>query len=271
MSEPLFSVRMRASARKKHISGAEGIYKTDRVEATLLQFLYRALNHERGLPEEVVLTVEPIKDKPLRLKAPPVYTARIRDNHNAWSFIKELLMAVGISPECFERAKELIFSACSLRGAAVYTTKTTMRLDRNHERGIRARMLGITEEAKVELYEILEAQGLDTRVVSEALVLATKVINTPGVVAELCVSDNPSYTTGYVSIRGLGYIRVPFIKHSGSDCGGRVFFVEEDADITAIEDFLRNRPVMVNEISTFHGIINPDEIIGLLDSKSCIG
>ena len=270
MSEPLLSVRMRASARRKHISGAEGIYKTDRVEATLLQFLYRALNHERGLPEEVVLTVEPIKTEPLRVKAPPVYTACITDNQNAWSFIKELLMGVGISPVCFERAKGLIFSASSLRGAAVYTAKTARRLDSDHERGIRARMLGITEEAKAELYETLDALGLNTRVVSEALVLATKVINTPGVVAELCVSDNPSYTTGYVSIRGLGYIRVPFIKHSGSDCGGRVFFVEEGSDIKAIEKFLENTPVMVNEISTFHGIINPDEIICLLDSKPCI-
>ncbi len=270
MNETLWSVRMRASDQKKHISGAEGIYRKHRIEDVLLEYLYRALSHERGIPHKIVITVEPVCTPAINISTLPVYTVRISDTEQAWRFIEKLVLHAGLSRECFLKARDVVFSETSLRGAALYTRKTARRLDRDHERGIRARMLGITEEAKAELYEILEAQGLNTRVVSEALVLASKVLNTPAVVAELCVSDNPSYTTGYVSIRGLGYIRVPFIKDSGSACGGRVFFVEEDADIIAIEDFLRDRPVMVNEIAPFHGIINPDEIIGLLDSKSCI-
>lgn len=261
---------MRASEGQRHISGAEGIYKRHKVESVLLEYLYRALSHERGMPEQIVITLEPLRSPPISISTLPVYTVSIKDTGQAWRFIEELVIHAGVSRECFLRAKELLFSETSLRGAALYSIKTARRLDRDHCRGIRARMLGITEEAKAELYEILEARGLNTRVVSEAVILASKVLSTPGVKAELCVSDNPSYTTGYVSIRGVGYIRVPFIKEAGSASGGRVFFVKEDADPQAIEDFLENTPVMVNEIAPFHGIINPDEAISMLDSKSCI-
>ncbi len=261
---------MRASAFKKHISGAEGIYKRHWIQKILLDYLYRALGHERGLPEKIVFTIEPVKTVPMNIKSLPVYTAHIVDMEDAWRFIKKLLLRAGVSQECFEKARMLVFSSCSMRGAAVYTRERARRLDSDSERGIRARMLGISEDAREELIAVLKKQGLNTRVVSEALILASKVLMAPGMVAELCVSDNPSYTTGYVSIRDVGYIRIPFIKDSGSACGGRVFFVEEDASINVIKEFLETSPVMVNEISTFHGIINPDEIISMLDSKSCI-
>ncbi|RMG71643.1 MAG: hypothetical protein D6710_05785, partial [Nitrospirae bacterium] len=252
------------------ISGAEGIYRKEELTRVLPEYINRALTHERGRPDRVFLTVEPVKDEPLYISSLPVYTASIDDHKGAWLFIHRLLTEAGISEESFAEAKGLVLSGLPLRGAAVYSLKTARRVDPNRERGIRARLLGITDEAKEVLERILSEKGLNIRVVSEAIVLASKVLNAPEVVAELCVSDNPSYTTGYVSLKGLGYVRVPFIKREGEHAGGRVFFVREDADIDKLRDYLEEKPVVVNEISAFHGIINPDEIIGLVNSKSCL-
>ena len=56
----------------------------------------------------------------------------------------------------------------------------------------------------------------------EALVLATKVQSCPGIVGELCWSDDPDYTVGYVACNGI-YHRIPNMKEMGNPIGGRVF------------------------------------------------
>ena len=48
----------------------------------------------------------------------------------------------------------------------------------------------------------------------EALVLATKVQSCPGIVGELCWSDDPDYTVGYVACNGI-YHRIPNMKEMG--------------------------------------------------------
>ena len=57
----------------------------------------------------------------------------------------------------------------------------------------------------------------------EALVLASKVQSAEGIVGELCWSDDPDYTVGYVACSGV-YHRIPNMKKLGSNIGGRVFF-----------------------------------------------
>ena len=53
--------------------------------------------------------------------------------------------------------------------------------------------------------------------------LATKVANAPGIVGEICVSDDPDYVTGYVATKEIGYCRITTIKEMGDPCGGRIF------------------------------------------------
>ena len=53
----------------------------------------------------------------------------------------------------------------------------------------------------------------------EAIVLATKVANCPGIIGEICISDDPEYVTGYVSSKEIGYRRITKMKRMGSEKG----------------------------------------------------
>jgi 6-carboxyhexanoate--CoA ligase len=87
--------------------------------------------------------------------------------------------------------------------------------------------------------------GINTDTVKEALVLASKVASTDGVVAELCASDDPGYTTGYVASKAIGYTRLTNIKEKGSPRGGRVFFLQSGADVGGVAASLEAAPALV--------------------------
>jgi 6-carboxyhexanoate--CoA ligase len=81
--------------------------------------------------------------------------------------------------------------------------------------------------------------------VKEALVLATKVIEHPATVAELCWSDDPEYITGYVASKKLGYQRITKLKEYGDERGCRIFFVNGLTDLPAYIHYLEKQPVFV--------------------------
>ena len=60
----------------------------------------------------------------------------------------------------------------------------------------------------------------------EAIVLATKVVNAPGIIAELCLSDDPDYLVGYLASLKHGYVRLMPMKEMGNPHGGRVFIFD---------------------------------------------
>lgn len=83
---------------------------------------------------------------------------------------------------------------------------------------------------------------------SEALALATKVVNAPGILAELCISDDPNYIIGYVASKEDGYIRISKLKEKGSDKGARIFLY--DGDIDKLEEtinYLEKKKVLIYE------------------------
>jgi len=112
-----------------------------------------------------------------------------------------------------------------------------------------------------ELSTRLSKKGINNDTVKDALILASKVLSYDHVVAELCVSDNPNYTTGYVASKDLGYVRIPNIKSNGSKSGGRAFFVNEGTDINGIIEYLERRPVIIGKVSLCRGIVSSDEIL----------
>ncbi len=81
------------------------------------------------------------------------------------------------------------------------------------------------------------------------------------IISELCVSDNPDYTTGYVASKSLGYVRIPHIKDRSSMYGGRVFFVKDSVDLNLLKRYLEERPVIINIISRCKGQMKLDEIM----------
>ncbi|NOY39200.1 MAG: 6-carboxyhexanoate--CoA ligase [Nitrospirae bacterium] len=252
---------MRASEGEKHISGAEGLYPEDELQETVAAYLQRALQHDRGEPDRVVLTVERLEEEPQLIEMQPVYTVSTGNYSEAWRFVKEGLICLGVSGETFNLARSIIESPDVMRGAAIVRAVSGVRAEPDMLRGVRATRLGIMPGLLPVLYEALGRFDADRAVVSEAVVLASKVASSPYIVAELCVSDDPFYTTGYLSSKNTGYVRVPHIKEKGMMNGGRVFFVTEECVAGDVVRYLEETPVMVNKLSDIHDIINPDEFI----------
>jgi 6-carboxyhexanoate--CoA ligase len=86
-------------------------------------------------------------------------------------------------------------------------------------------------------------------------VLAGKVLNAPGIVAELCWSDDPEYLTGYIADPVHGYQRISLLKTAGDWHGGRVFFVRPGtSSVVELTDYLQHQPVLFDRL----GKISPE-------------
>jgi 6-carboxyhexanoate--CoA ligase len=274
----MVSIRMRASrsagnrkasgnsgndvCREVHISGAEGIYGDDDVNCIVDRYIRRAANHSRGRPNRIEITIERVADKPRLIRTLPVRTVRCGSPRMAGEYIRKMLAAIGVSGRAINNGIGVVFGGDTMRGAAIVDAGSGKRVEPDKKRGLRASRLGISKSAAALLGRALRRQGIHTATVVEAIVLASKVASCPHVVAELCVSDDPDYTTGYVATRELGYVRIPHIKRKGERQGGRVFFVDEGAVVEAVAEYLEKKPVLVNRISECCGIRSIDEVVG---------
>ncbi len=231
--------------RESHISGAEGLYEFPEIESVVREYLFRAMDHPKGRPEKVVITLEEVKEKPLEVCVLPFSTVKCDSPDTAAGVVKELLSVAGVSQRAIRTGMKVVAARFAMSGAALILSRSAYRAEPDRERGIRVSRLGITRDTEKSLSRRLARKGIDTTTVKEAIILASKVASCREVMAELCVSDDPDYTTGYVAAGRFGYIRVPNIKRKGSVRGGRVFFVDEDADVERIVRYLERTPVMV--------------------------
>lgn len=243
-----------------HISGAEGIYRKSEIQKIVKQYIERALNHSRGKSDKTVITIEGIREKPKTIPALPLVTVENSSPMEGIKIARKLLQSERISRIAVDSAFELI-KKDGMRGAAIITAEKGNRLEPDRKRGIRVSRLGITNLALKELSTRLSREGINNETVKEALILASKVSSCDNVIAELCVSDDPNYTTGYVASKGLGYVRIPHIKSKGRRVGGRAFFVKEGTDIRGIIEYLERRPVIIGKVSLCRGIVSFDEIL----------
>ncbi|MFN3739485.1 MAG: 6-carboxyhexanoate--CoA ligase [Thermodesulfovibrionales bacterium] len=242
----MWSIRMRASSGRTHVSGAETLSRQEDIITVASSFLLRALCHKKGMPSEIVITVEKLKESPSSVAPLPVKTLDCPSPEQAKIIIKQLLKKEGVSEISIKKALSIVYSSTTMRGASLIDIKTGRRLEPDKSRGVRVSRLGLEEASEERLSGILEKLGINTTRVKEALILASKVASCPGIVAELCISDDPDYTTGYVASKGLGYQRIPNIKEKGSLSGGRVFFVKSGSNINRIIRYLEKRPVVVS-------------------------
>ncbi|MGB9715482.1 MAG: 6-carboxyhexanoate--CoA ligase [Thermodesulfovibrionales bacterium] len=272
----LFSIRMRASQQVEsqklkvksfkekikeiHISGAEGIYKKSQINEIVRGYIKRALEHPRGKPDRIVITIEELTERPEIISTLPLSTIRNSSPTEGEKIVKKLLHSAGVSGIAIHRAFEII-KKDFMRGASIITNKRGKRLEPDKERGVRVSRLGISESALKELSKRLSVHGINNETVREALILASKVSSCEYVIAELCVSDDPDYTTGYIASKKFGYVRIPNIKNKGSKRGGRAFFVKEYADIEFILEYLEKKPIMIGDVSLCRGITSLDEIL----------
>jgi 6-carboxyhexanoate--CoA ligase len=271
----LLSIRMRASKKvqspkskvqsKKsritevHISGAEGLFRKSDIQKTVKRYIERALHHPKGKADKIIITIEDIRQKPQEIPVLPIATVRCDSPAEGKKTVTILLQSLSISRRSIDKAFQLIKKG-GMRGAALITATSGNRLEPDKKRGVRASQLGIDASVLETLSRRLKKFRINTDIVKEAVVLASKVSSSQHVIAELCVSDDPSYTTGYVASKHYGYIRIPHMKPEGRRSGGRAFFVNEKGNVKAIITYLEKTPVLITKVSPCSGIISIDEI-----------
>ena len=128
-----------------------------------------------------------------------------------------------------------------MRGAMLLDADTLERLEPDAERGLRATYMDAERTAK-------GASDCKNHF-AEAVVLATKVVHAPHIVAEICVSDDPDYVTGYVAAPSLGYRRITKLKEAGSPDGGRIFLYRGPRDgVAETIRYLEKQCVLVSGV-----------------------
>jgi 6-carboxyhexanoate--CoA ligase len=147
----------------------------------------------------------------------------------------------------------------TMRGAVILDAVTAERIEPDQERGVRASRFDWNEVAFHKISADLAAAGLTHYRTREALALATKVAHAPGVVAELCWSDDPDYTAGYLASLRTGYVRFPCLKKAGDPKGGRVIFIDRsDLKLDELLTYLRSEPVLITNVGLSPKELNAD-------------
>ena len=214
----LFAVKMRAAREGAHISGAERIVKARDIPALAAALTERALHHAKGVPDEIHVKVEAAENI-AHLVSLPVSTYVTHTPAEGRTVAARLLSSAGIThiDEILARFSETY----GMRGAMLLDADTLERLEPDPERGVRATYMDAYcngQDARCPSGDVRKKNHF-----AEAVVLATKVANAPGIVGEICVSDDPDYVTGYVATKEIGYCRITTVKEMGDPCGGRIF------------------------------------------------
>ncbi len=234
--------RARSRQEPEHISGAERIVTAAAVPGVAADLARRALTHPKGRPDTIHISVEALDEATLlRIPALPARALACPDAETGLRLAAGLLREAGV-PEP-GAAIRLLLESPPLRGAMLVDAVTLERLEPDPERGVRATRMDVAPDGA--LPEAPDGK----RHYREAAVLAAKGCAAPHIVAELCISDDPDYVTGYVAGPRLGYVRIERLKPAGSPRGGRIFLYrgprEAVADTVA---FLERRPVLVEQV-----------------------
>jgi 6-carboxyhexanoate--CoA ligase len=248
---------MRASLGSSHVSGAERIASAGSIDLIVQNLLARARS-KVSLPDHITISVETLQDLPVRfLPALDVLTVTVPDVQRGRTAASGTLASLGIAEQTVAKAIALISrgaapSGHTMRGAIIMDARNGQRLEPDRERGVRASRFDWTDDASVRVSSHLGSLGLAHHRTREALALATKVVHGPGVIAEICWSDDPDYTAGYVASQQQGYVRFPHLKRMGDTKGGRVIFVDTArVQVEELIRYLQVEPALINEIGIF--------------------
>ncbi|MBP3089065.1 6-carboxyhexanoate--CoA ligase [Corynebacterium sp. sy017] len=238
----LYSIKMRASKMGRHISGAERIVTTDQLAHVSTQLMHRALNHPKGTPDDIHITSTHISPADItHIPALPIQNIDTHSPRQAQMFVEKQLAKHGIAGNHFW---SLLTTVTGLRGAMLIDADTHEHYEPDQNRGVRVSNLDAAYSATDIRTNMTDN---DKNHHNEALILASKVAHHPNIIAELCISDDPDYTTGYLCINGT-YLRIHNMKAPGDTCGTRIFLTRNthDSDIPKLIDYLENHIVLVD-------------------------
>ncbi len=257
MGPSFFSVRMRASSLGQHLAGAERIVAESAVSEVTAALTARAMSCMNGSADEIHCSVERVDPATIRYeRLPDVSTYQVNDWREGRRAAGCLLVKAGVQADVAAQAVQLLANGAGpdgavMRGAVIMDAKTGKRLEPDSSRGIRVSRMDLSPACRSALECELASAGLGHHRVLEALVLAGKVLGAPGIVAELCWSDDPGYTTGYVADPQAGYQRISALKLAGDLHGGRVFFVNStDLLLEELVKYLERQAVLFNASGT---------------------
>ncbi len=255
MYDNLNSLRMRAESAGRHISGAERLVSDSELESAAQEMLQRALKHSRGHAELISICVEGVAAESVKNGClPDLHNNQVVNWQQGRDLAQQLLVSAGVATVAAESAIKMLQQGAapdggSMRGAMLVNADTGERLESDRTRGVRASRMDLTEDARDQLCSVLARYQLDNQHVVEAITLAAKVMTAPGIVAELCWSDDPDYIAGYVAADTLGYQRISQMKLSGDERGGRAFFVRcQSNELPKTIDWLENVPLLIGQI-----------------------
>lgn len=174
------------------------------------------------------------------MDALPVVTYKTQTPEEGQQLILTILSRLGIS-----NGKDILCilnESWELRGAILLDVDSLKRLENDPARGIRATYMDAASHNSVQ-----ELNGKNPY--EEAIVLATKVANAPNIIGEICISDDPNYTTGYFASIETGYVRITNMKRIGSEKGGRLFLYRGScAEVQTTTAFLEKQCVIVDHV-----------------------
>ncbi len=222
----LYSLRMRAELKGEHVSGAERIVGATQIEKTIRGFIKRPRQYDK-----MVITLEKLESIEYIPRALPIKSYDFKRVEEAHSFAIQMLSKEGINKDIALKGLELLKRGPSpkggnIRGAVLLDVDTGERLEPDPERGIRT--VRFDWKNREHIKKLLKERGIKRFYLErllDALALATKNIYC-GVMAELCWSDDPDYTTGYTAGKNIGYVRIKPMKEEEVPFGGRVYFVK---------------------------------------------
>ncbi len=258
---------MHSNLEGAHISGCERLAPVDRVESLAAAMVRRALQHPKGQADCLSLTIEAVSPASVQTTSLlDLTTIRAADYHQGRRMAAELLQRAGVSALAVASAVGYMAAGAapggtSMRGAMLVDAVDGTRLEPDPSRGVRASRMDLSESAETELRQRLALRGLDNPHVREALVLATKVMSAPGIVAELCWSDDPDYTAGYVASREYGYVRFAHLKPHGEERGGRAFFVcRQEVELEPLIAYLERSVLLITEVGEIGGPVDWEDV-----------
>lgn len=234
---PLYSIKMRAAKDDLHVSGAERILEQNDISGAVSALTERALHHGLGRADFINIKMEEVRPEQLQyLPALPVSKRPAQTVEETYQIMRSMLCELGLEAKADELI-ELLRHNHPMRGAVLYDVATSKRLEPDKERGIRVTYMDAAGAASTSSCK---------NHFREAIVLATKVVHAPGIIAELCLSDDPDYLVGYLASLKHGYVRLMPMKEMGNPHGGRVFiFDSSKAKAEDAINFLEKQRVLV--------------------------
>ena len=254
--EKIYSIKMRASEGAshenggKHISGAERIVPKNELKKVMNDLVDRAFNHPKGVCDFLNLSFLELKEDALKkIPSLAISTVKVSDYKVGRKKAVKIMEKSGIEITKAKKIMKILENVGPLKGAIIIDINTLERLDDPIKKGLRVTSMDWEDSIKNELLEKLNKHNLGNVHVQEAVCLASKTLSAPGIICELCWSDDPDYTAGYVATSEFGYVRITELKPFNEEIGGRLFcFDSSKASFKECSDYLIKQAVLVNEL-----------------------